>query len=80
MQADQWKKVEELFQAAITLPPEKRSAFLERACSGDPGLRTEVESLLNHDLSAGSFLDSSPFPPGVSIPRRWLAARNSGIS
>jgi serine/threonine protein kinase len=60
MQADQWKKVEQLFEAASALPPEKRPAFLDEACSGDTALRGEVESLLNLVPSAASFLEGSP--------------------
>jgi len=73
MRAEQWKKVEELFEAATALPPEKRAAFLEQACSGDTELRSEVESLLNHDRSAASFLEGSPIssigehPPALAL-------------
>jgi serine/threonine protein kinase len=41
-----WKRqVEELFDAALDLPPEERAIFLERACAND-ALRREVEDLL----------------------------------
>jgi serine/threonine protein kinase len=60
MPADQWKKVEELFERASALPSEERTAFLNQACSGDAGLRGEVESLLNLVPSAASFLEGSP--------------------
>ena len=58
MQADRWKKIEELYEAAVALPPEKRSEYLERACPADAGLRGEVQSLLAQQ--ADSFLESSP--------------------
>ena len=58
MQADLWKKVEALYQAALAEPPEKRAAFLAQACPEDPQLRGEVQSLL--DQEAKSFLESSP--------------------
>src|ERR1039457_7096682 len=58
MQADLWKKVEALYQAALGQPPDKRAVFLERACPDDPQLRGEVESLLNQ--KADSFLESAP--------------------
>jgi WD40 repeat protein len=38
-----------LFDGAVQLPPGERGAFLDAACAGDAGLRTEVESLLAHD-------------------------------
>ena len=58
MQADLWKKVEELYQAALAQPPEQRAAFLAQACADDPQLRGEVQSLL--DQQADSFLESAP--------------------
>jgi serine/threonine protein kinase len=58
MQADLWKKVEALYQAALAEPPEKRAAFLVQACPEDLQLRAEVQSLL--DQHARSFLESSP--------------------
>ncbi len=58
MQADVWKKVEALYEAALAQPPEKRAAFLAQACPDDPQLRGEVQSLL--DQQAKSFLESSP--------------------
>jgi WD40 repeat protein len=38
-----------LFDQAIVLPPEQRTAFLEAACAGDRALRAELESLLACD-------------------------------
>ena len=58
MQADRWKQIEELYQAALALPAEKRGAFLTQACPDDPQLRGEVQSLL--DQQADSFLESGP--------------------
>src|ERR1022692_1486338 len=58
MQADLWKKVEALYQAALAQPPEERAAFLLQACPDDPQLRGEVQSLL--DQQADFFLESAP--------------------
>ena len=58
MQAERWKQIEELYQAALAQPAEKRGAFLAQACPDDPGLRGEVQSLL--DQQADSFLESAP--------------------
>jgi serine/threonine protein kinase/Tol biopolymer transport system component len=54
----EWSRVEELFQAARAQPPSQRFAFLSRACSDEPGLRSEVESLLR--AADDSFLEGSP--------------------
>jgi Tol biopolymer transport system component len=58
MQAERWKQIEELYQAVLAQPPEKRAAFLAQACPDDPQLRGEVESLLAQQ--AESFLESAP--------------------
>jgi eukaryotic-like serine/threonine-protein kinase len=52
---------EQLFEAALNLDPEKREAFLDEHCGGDPELKSEVKALLLDDERAGSFLLDSPF-------------------
>ena len=52
---------------ALELPPERRSAFLDKACHGSPQLREVVEQLLLAEQNAGSFLEQPAFAPeGVS--------------
>ncbi len=48
MDIDQFKRVEELFNAALELPAERRDAFLERACGPDRTLLDTVLRLLRH--------------------------------
>jgi len=62
MDPAQWRKIEELFEAAAGMEPAQRGAFLEEKCAGDEGLRKEVESLLLHGENAGRFLQ---VPAGV---------------
>jgi hypothetical protein len=35
MEANRWRRIEELYEAAIALPPERRAAFLAQACPAD---------------------------------------------
>jgi WD40 repeat protein/predicted Ser/Thr protein kinase len=44
--------VEALFQQALDLGPERRAAFLDERCAGDPDLRTAIEELLHFDAQA----------------------------
>lgn len=37
-----WRRVEELFHAALERPPEVRRAFLDEACGEDNELRHQV--------------------------------------
>lgn len=46
MQNERWRRVEELYHIALELPPEQRSAFIQRECDLDEELRKELESLL----------------------------------
>jgi non-specific serine/threonine protein kinase/serine/threonine-protein kinase len=57
---DRGEHVAALFEAALALDPEQRSAFLDRVC-GDSSLRDEVERLLHADAVAGSFLKDPLF-------------------
>src|SRR5262249_3060229 len=55
------QRVEELFHAALALPPRERAAYLKAACGGDQDLRAAVDELLRHDESltdADHFLTS----------------------
>ncbi len=45
MTTDNWQQFKQLFQAALELPLEQRSAYLDRVCS-EPSARAEVEALL----------------------------------
>jgi hypothetical protein len=60
MKAERWKKVEELFEAALQLPVDRRRAFLLEACPDDAELRGEVDSLLKAAGSSDALVDGSP--------------------
>ncbi|MFC1597048.1 protein kinase [Planctomycetota bacterium] len=52
-------KANTIFQKAIEIEsPDQRRTFVEEACSGDAGLRVQVEALLDAIEQAGSFLES----------------------
>jgi serine/threonine protein kinase len=46
MNLERWRRLQELFEVALDLPREERSAYLDRACGGDGELRAELERLL----------------------------------
>lgn len=46
MDAERWRRINELFHAALKHAPHSRDAFLDGACAGDAPLREEVEALL----------------------------------
>src|SRR5271163_607309 len=61
MNPERWKLVEDLLQAALQLPPQRREDFLRKACAGDAELIQEVESLLKSHHDAGDFLQTPAF-------------------
>jgi serine/threonine protein kinase/dipeptidyl aminopeptidase/acylaminoacyl peptidase len=66
MDPERWQKIKGVLYEAHELPPERRSEFLDRACSGDPSLRKEVESLLSPgDEVRSNFLSSGV---GAALP------------
>src|SRR5579871_438047 len=54
MADESWRRVEEVFSAALELPLEERAAFLDRECGADSILRQEAESLLAADSGSGN--------------------------
>ena len=63
-----WKRVDDLFHAALELEPGQRAGFLAEACAGDQALRDEVESLLAHDKNAKSFIEVPAVEIAPKIP------------
>ena len=62
MDPARWRRVEEIYQAAVEREPEERAAFLAVACAGDEDLRREVESLLAQP-STDEMLDRPAWAP-----------------
>src|SRR3984885_12923008 len=63
MDAERWKRVDELRQAALQVPADRQEEFLCEQCGGDAELIEEVRSLLTSDRKAGGFLES----PGIHV-------------
>jgi hypothetical protein len=60
MKAELWQQVREILDQAIALPTDERPAYLDKVCSGDSALRSEVESLLRSHQDAGSVFLKKP--------------------
>src|SRR5262247_4205845 len=59
MDKQRWQQVEMLYHSALERAPDERAAFLADACADDSGLLREVEELLRHDGTAGSFMQDN---------------------
>ncbi|HXE14513.1 MAG TPA: protein kinase [Bryobacteraceae bacterium] len=66
MSSEHWKRIEQIYYTAIASPAMNRAALLDRLCSDDPYVRSEVESLLDARDDAGSFLSSADLQSRVA--------------
>ena len=53
----EWQQLESLFYAVLELEPQDRPGFLDQACSADPELRRQIESLLAAVTKTDGFLE-----------------------
>ncbi len=61
MDAERWKRVDDLLQAALQVPAGQQEEFLRQQCGDNFELLEEVRSLLTAHREAGSFLE----PPAI---------------
>jgi serine/threonine protein kinase len=69
MDAEQYKKVDELLDAVLELEPQNRQAFLDKACGSNLQLRREIESLLATTNKLGDFIET----PAMEVAAQSLA-------
>jgi len=75
--AEQWQKVDQLFQQAAELDVAARTGFLDQACRGDRALREEVDSLLASDEVRWDLIDDevlSQAAPFLAVDSPQLGA------
>ncbi len=60
MNRDHWERIQNAFHEALSLPSDKRIAYLEQTLGDSPDLRAEAESLLESYETDPSFLEDSP--------------------
>ena len=58
MTPERFRRIADLYDAVLRQPPPERPRFLAEHCSGDDGLRAEVESLLAANAQASGFLST----------------------
>jgi len=86
------RRVKEIFNEAVGLPPDERPAFLDAACGADDALRRRVERLLRALDEAGPFLasptqtshggpsaaETEPLRPGRTLGTRYRIVALAG--
>ena len=53
MNPERWKRVDDVLQSVLDIPPEERDEFLRNTCAGDETLEREVRSLLTSGAPEG---------------------------
>ncbi len=68
VKTERWQQVERLYHSTLEKEVGERAAFLAKACSGDEGLRREVESLLAYEEQAENFIES----PALEVAAKMI--------
>ena len=79
MDAERWKRVDELLHSVLAVPSDRRDEFLRQECAGDAELEQEVRSLLDSHRNLGGFLER----PAIRVAAQTIAqteAREAGDS
>ena len=67
MKPDRWRKVDDLFEAALEREPGRRAAFLDEACGSDKDLRREVEKMLDFEKKSEDFIKTDVFDVAAKL-------------
>ncbi|MEM1181817.1 MAG: tetratricopeptide repeat protein [Acidobacteriota bacterium] len=58
MEAERWRRIDQVFQEALELGPRDQPGFLADRCAGDPELRREVDSLLEASRLSEGYMET----------------------
>jgi tetratricopeptide (TPR) repeat protein/tRNA A-37 threonylcarbamoyl transferase component Bud32 len=64
---EHWNRISELFEAALELDADRRTAFLDKACSNDAELRAWVLRLLSQHEQLGAFMQNPLSDRGAKL-------------
>jgi serine/threonine-protein kinase len=67
MPNQRWENLNEVFDAAIALPPIERADYLNRACKGDDSLRQAVDSLIKSHEESAYFVDRPAYQAAAEL-------------
>src|SRR2546421_3617993 len=80
MNSERSQQIDEIFQAALDLAADQRTAYLDQACAGDEDLRDQVESLISSYEQAGSFIEQPAIEVDASVVAGPLTGAMAGES
>jgi serine/threonine-protein kinase len=61
IEAARWRRITDIYHAAIERGPEKRASYLDEACAADEALRKQVEAMIKAHERSGDFIQSPAF-------------------
>ena len=76
MEAERWRRVEELYHSTLRVAVDQRAAFLRDACRGDTKLCEEIASLLAYESSAKEFMEMPAFEVAAKLMAGDEASEN----
>ena len=76
MDAARWKQIDQLVDAAMEVPADRRTAFVHEKSGGDADLAKQVIELLNAEDASASFLDQS----AMRVAAKALAEEETHVS
>ncbi|HXG64515.1 MAG TPA: serine/threonine-protein kinase, partial [Blastocatellia bacterium] len=79
MNPEQWRKIRELFEAALERPVDERAAFLARACAGDEETQRRVEAMLIADARDDLLMDRPVYRAASALVPSLLSSADSQV-
>src|SRR4051794_14369435 len=67
IEADRWRRIEEVFHLALQYNNAEREAHLARMCGEDKSLLDEVRSLISSPQHSGDFLANPKLTAGLQL-------------
>ncbi len=77
---DRYRRIDEIFQAALELEPRERTSYISEACSGDAALLKEVEYLLASDDQQWELIGTPAFEMVAPLLAKDQPALEAGDS
>jgi serine/threonine-protein kinase len=73
MTSERWEQVKRIYDSALKREASQRAAYLDQACAHDAAVRQEVESLLDYEIQAESFIEA----PALAVAAGLLASETA---
>jgi len=78
MTPERWKRIDEIFYAALESDPIERARIIDQSCSVDVGMRREIEALLAAHEQADDFIEEPAADMAAELLTQGTAALTSG--